>query len=85
MILNDGINMTKDDMICSNCNCEHSRRKGQWWHLGNYFGLYGLFCPDCYDLVSHDAYKNPKHPIEFSEILDKQLKSGGTTNAKKLL
>lgn len=53
---------------CVCCNTPRDKKTGQWWHLSNYFGLSGTFCPKCYELVSHDAYRKPNHPIEYENI-----------------
>lgn len=58
---------------CTNCNTVNTG-KGQWWHLSNYYGISGYFCPSCYDQVAHDSYGNPKKPTVFT-------KSRNTTNA----
>jgi hypothetical protein len=57
---------------CTNCGVEKSQRDGQWWHLCNYYGIRGTFCPDCYELVSHDPYGAPNHPAEYQQIKEKQ-------------
>jgi len=49
-------------MNCTNCG-KPQDRNGQWWRLNNYFGFTGLFCPNCYDMISHDAYGKPNHPL----------------------
>ena len=41
----------------------------QWWSLKDYYKLYGLFCPDCYEKVSHDSYGKPNHPGEYLMML----------------
>ena len=41
---------------------------GSSWYLNNYYGLYGQFCRDCYDLVSHDAYGVANNPDEYTRI-----------------
>lgn len=63
-----------DSVSCTNCdtNCLTTAKSGQWWYLGNYFGISGHFCPKCYDKVSHDAYGRPENPIEYEKILNKQ-------------
>ena len=43
-----------------------------WWTLTSYYGLYGYFCPDCYELVSHNGGGVPMHPKEFKTIAVKQ-------------
>lgn len=50
-------------------NCGDVSVKGQWWCLNNYFGISGYFCPTCYELVSHDAYRNPRHPKDHEAVL----------------
>ena len=51
--------------------CGDSTAQGQWWHLSNYYGLSGTFCPACYEKVSHDAFGMAKHPDEYAEICKK--------------
>lgn len=57
---------------CTCCSVSHRLRQGQWWHLSGYHKLWGFFCPDCYEKVSHDAYGNPRHPEEYARILAHQ-------------
>lgn len=56
---------------CTNCGKVHV--KGQWWNLSNYFGINGYFCPDCYDLVSHNPLKKPNNPKDYKAIAVKQM------------
>lgn len=49
--------------------CGKEKQSGQFWSLNNYFGLSGRFCSECYEKVSHDAYKQPKHPEQYTMIL----------------
>jgi len=63
-------------MKCTNCNVEKPKGEArqsdpQWWHLGGYYGISGTFCPDCYELVSHDSYGVPRHPAEYQQIKEK--------------
>lgn len=65
---------------CTNCGKEHPHKDldwaqyngPAWWHLNDAHGIWGYFCPDCYELVSHDPWGNPKHPKEFKTIAVKQ-------------
>ena len=52
---------------CGNARIEPSKR--QWWWCNKYFGFTGFFCPDCYDKISHDSYKNPNNPAEYLMML----------------
>jgi len=52
---------------CTNCNTTEA--EGQWWYLGNYFGLHGYFCPECHNKVIHDPYGKPKYPEEYNAVL----------------
>lgn len=61
--------LSKGHVQCTNCGTTDHR--GQWWYLGNYFGLSGTFCPKCYDKVSHDSYGIPRNPNLYVEILKK--------------
>ena len=54
-------------------NCGEQKQDQLAWILRNYFGISGYFCIDCYDLVAHDAYNNPKDPDTFNFILCKQI------------
>lgn len=56
---------------CTGCDTAVKLEKGQWWHLTNYFGFSGFFCPKCYDKVSHDGYDQPKNPKEYLLMLVK--------------
>ncbi len=57
---------------CVACDNTVETKKGQWWHLNNYFGLSGRFCPDCYDKVSHNSYGQPTRPKDYTLMLLKQ-------------
>lgn len=48
--------------------------KGQWWHVHNYYGLTGTFCPHHYKQISHDANGNPENKIAYERIFKKQIK-----------
>jgi hypothetical protein len=55
---------------CTNCSKPYTETsKGQWWSCTNYFGLTGFFCPDCYEDISHDSYKNPRNPAAYMMML----------------
>ncbi len=41
----------------------------QWWALNQYYKLNGLFCPDCYEKVSHNSYGEPNHPGDYLMML----------------
>lgn len=50
-------------ILCRGCGTEKEpSRWGQWWHLNNYHGFRGSFCPECYSMISHDAYGQPCYP-----------------------
>jgi hypothetical protein len=55
---------------CTNCGKVHVG--GQWWNLRNSFGINGYFCPDCYDLVSHNGNREPERPEQYRAIRVKQ-------------
>lgn len=63
-------------MKCRACDTTKLDQIGQWWHLYNYFGFTGTFCSDCYDMVSHDSYQQPKRPADYTFML---LKLSGKT------
>ena len=52
--------------LCTGCERPYdggmSVGKFTWWNLNNYHGFRGFFCPQCYDMVSHDSYSNPTDP-----------------------
>lgn len=50
-----------DDRPCTNCGVLYGERKGQWWHLNNYYGISGFYCPKCWDKVARDSYGNLKY------------------------
>lgn len=52
-------------------NCEHTAKEAGWF-LKDYYGITGYFCRRCYNLVSHDSFKQPEHPAEYLMILLKQ-------------
>lgn len=56
-------------MKCRACDTTKLDQIGQWWHLKDYFGLSGTFCPDCYDKVSHDSYRKPNRPNDYLLLL----------------
>ena len=43
--------------------------KRAWWNLNGYNGFSGYFCPQCYDMISHDAYNKPKDPEGYLFML----------------
>lgn len=53
-------------------NCGEVKVEGQWWHLRNYFGIAGYFCPTCYIMVSHDSYKTPTDPKGYNSVRIRQ-------------
>lgn len=60
---------------CTECGATYVKREmGErtWWHLENYYGICGFFCPDCFDKVSHNSYKQPINPGAYCLILLKQ-------------
>ena len=71
------IRMKLPHLRCVNCGTAHGEGK-TFWHLSGYFGFSGQWCGDCYDLVAHDAYRQPKHPEEVlllrikHEVIKKQ-------------
>jgi hypothetical protein len=44
-------------------------RPGQWWHVNDYHGFTGSFCPGCYDKISHDSQGQPRNPAEHLMML----------------
>jgi hypothetical protein len=57
--------MHNEGVVCRGCAVEKSTaRWGQWWHLQDYYGFRGSFCPECYNKISHDAWGNPVNPGE---------------------
>lgn len=72
--------------FCDNCKKsenQNSKDHGTWWTLSNYYNISGYFCPDCYELVSHDAYGNPIHRKEWAKIAVKQRLQN--TNKRKII
>jgi len=54
---------------CTNCGKLSKITDGSvWWSLTNYNKIWGYFCSDCYELVSHDSLGNPKHYNEWHSI-----------------
>lgn len=66
-------------MKCVACEATKLTSQGQWWHLKNYFGFTGTFCPDCYDKISHNSYWEPNNPHDYLLML---LKQEGVKNAQ---
>lgn len=59
-------------ITCACCGKEHTNQdKPGWWHLSNYFGLFGSFCGRCFVKVSHNAYRVPNHPRLYAEIKER--------------
>jgi hypothetical protein len=60
-------------MNCTNCGVARVEKDGQqWWNLTNYHHVSGYFCTDCYELVAHDAYGNPKDVRSHAIVAVKQ-------------
>lgn len=74
-----GVTKTYSVQPCTNCG--DVEVPGQWWHMSNYFGIHGYFCPKCSELISHDPYKKPNHPNEFKAIAVAQQIQRATKNA----
>lgn len=55
--------------ICCGIMGKNEPGKPTWWHLTLYFGLTGIFCPDCYNKVAHDGFGNPKNPEEYLAVI----------------
>lgn len=55
-------------MTCdvNNVDCNHN---SQHWHLNNYFGISGYFCSYHYNMVSHDAYGQPRNKDAYEKML----------------
>lgn len=66
---------------CTNCGKIHPgydvplMDREQWWGLMDHYGISGVFCSKCYELVSHDSFGVPRHPKEYKKILNKQKSS----------
>ena len=60
-------------MTCKGCDADKESKQGQWWHLTGYFGFSGRFCPDCYDMISHDSYGQPCRPADYTFMLLRNL------------
>lgn len=59
---------------CTNCGEENQKDDNRtWWHLSRYYKVSGFFCPECYDLVSHDPYGKPRNPGGYITVLIKQI------------
>ena len=59
---------------CAGCGTPKAELGGpHWWHLNNYYGLSGTFCPTCYDKVSHGPQGKPVNEEAYSAILAKQF------------
>ena len=60
---------------CTNCGFKEEPPKNinsGWWHLADYFGIWGFFCPSCFEKVSHNSSREPNHPEEYMKIWKKQ-------------
>ena len=57
------------DRKCTGCSVSYEKRQGQWWSTTRYFGISGYFCSDCYDMIAHDSYRNPKNPAGYTLML----------------
>lgn len=58
---------------CTGCEKAKARSQEQWWNTTAGYGYKGFWCPDCYEIISLDAYAKPKHP-EARNLLLAQLK-----------
>ena len=57
---------------CAVCGCvKELRARGQWWILSGYYGLWGTFCPCCFELAAHDPYKNPRNPSGYRFVQER--------------
>jgi len=57
-------------ITCTGCGKPKiHNQKEQWWSCNGYFGFSGDFCSSCFDKISHDSYRNPKHPEEYLLML----------------
>lgn len=53
------------EITCTGCAAvKRDTKPGQWWHLNNYYGFTGSFCPSCYDKISHDSRGEPCNPAD---------------------
>ena len=62
-----------DTRTCTGCERPYdggmAAGKFTWWSCNNYFKFTGFFCPQCYDLISHDSYQRPKDPEGYLLML----------------
>ncbi len=60
-------------LVCNNCNVfqEKEKNKTQWWHCRDYFAISGIFCGECYSLISHDCYGRPVNPDSYNAVLQR--------------
>ena len=58
--------MSHYDRKCAGCERPYdggiAAGKRAWWWLSGYYKISGYFCPQCYDMISHDAYGKPTDP-----------------------
>jgi hypothetical protein len=55
---------------CTHCGKPNRYVRGsQWWSCRDYFGITGFFCSSCYDLISHNCYKEPNNPGAYAMML----------------
>ena len=57
-------------MFIKTCSyCKKEKPGSQFWNCSGYHGITGRFCSDCYDMIAHDSYGNPKNPEKFTWFL----------------
>ena len=68
----------EDKRTCTSCKRPFDGAgtgKFTWWNCNGYHGFSGFFCPQCYDMISHDSYGKPEDPEGYLLML---LKLGVT-------
>jgi len=63
---------------CTGCGADRSKA-GQWWHTAVGYGVSGFWCSDCYEVISLDAYGQPKNP-EQRNLMIAQLRLKGQSS-----
>jgi hypothetical protein len=63
----------EDKRTCTGCkrlfDGGMSAGKRTWWHCNGHHKITGFFCPQCYDMISHDSYGKPEDPEGYMLML----------------
>jgi hypothetical protein len=61
------------ETVCKGCGIAESNTMRAWTLLKNYYGLNGIFCSSCTNMIKHDCDGKPKDPALYTFLLLKCL------------